>query len=250
LSSTNDLLGEKMKRLKKPLLSTNKTTKGNSAKMSSLKARIAELFSDQPDKKAAHLAKYLKISRSSVSSWMTGQTKTIAGDNAFGVAKFFGCNAEWVQSGKGRKYPERQQKTNEFSHDSIQFIPHIHWHQVFSWSVNMKAVSKAAIEWLPCPTASCGPRTYALTISDDSMTNPYPGQRSYPSGTVIYVDPDKPLKPGCRVVATIADDVVFREYRKDGGKLILKPLNPQYLPHEIDGTVQISGVVVGQYLAE
>lgn len=241
-----------MTRLKKTLLSTNKTTKGKSAKMPSLKARITELFRDQPDKKPAHLAKFLNISRSSVSSWMTGQTRTIAGDNAFGVAKFFGCNAEWVQSGKGRKYPERkqQQKTHELIHDTIKFIPHIHWHQVFNWSVNMNAVHKEVIEWLPCPTATCGPKTYALTIQDDSMTNPYPGQRSYPSGTVVYVDPDKALEPGCRVIATLADDVLFREYRKDGGKLILKPLNPQYLTHEVTDEVQIVGVVVGQYLAE
>jgi phage repressor protein C with HTH and peptisase S24 domain len=72
--------------------------------MSSLQERINELFNDQPEKKAADLARFAKISRSAVSDWRSGKTKTISGENAFSVAKFFGVNPEWVQTGNGKKY--------------------------------------------------------------------------------------------------------------------------------------------------
>jgi transcriptional regulator with XRE-family HTH domain len=69
-----------------------------------LQERINELFQGNPNKKPADLARYVKVSRSSVSSWMSGDTKTISGTNAFAVARFFGVKPEWVQNGNGDKY--------------------------------------------------------------------------------------------------------------------------------------------------
>ncbi len=100
-------------------------------------------------------------------------------------------------------------------------------------------------ELLPCPVP-IGPRGYALTVQGDSMTSPYPGDRSYPQGCVIYVDPDKPVTNGCRVVAHIdgTNDVTFKTYVEDAGQRFLKPLNPQYRTIDITEDTRICGVVV------
>lgn len=108
-----------------------------------------------------------------------------------------------------------------------------------------------AEEWLPCPR-SHGRHTFALRVRGDSMTNPYPGQRSYPEGTLIYVDPDEPVENGRRVVAKLldSDEVTFKVYAEDAGRRFLKPLNPQYPTLELTDGYQIVGVVIGSYLPE
>ncbi|MGZ5055190.1 MAG: LexA family transcriptional regulator [Methylobacter sp.] len=69
----------------------------------SLQERINELLNGPPITKAIDLAVYCGISRATVSAWTTGKVATISGDNAFKVARYFGVNPEWVQTGKGRK---------------------------------------------------------------------------------------------------------------------------------------------------
>lgn len=68
----------------------------------SLQERIRKLFADHPDKKPAHLARALGVSRAAVSRWMSGAVAEISSENAFAVGKFFGVNPEWVATGKGK----------------------------------------------------------------------------------------------------------------------------------------------------
>jgi len=83
----------------------------------SLQNRINELLHEQPTIKQIDIAKYCFISRGAVSDWVNGKTKTIAGENAFKVAKLFNVNPEWVQSGIGKKRNLDQEK--EKSHKPI-----------------------------------------------------------------------------------------------------------------------------------
>lgn len=106
-----------------------------------------------------------------------------------------------------------------------------------------------AEEWLPAPT-NAGPRTFALRVVNDSMTSPYPGQRSYPHGMIIYVDPDKEVINGSRVVARANGDYTFKSYIEDAGRKYLKPINPTYEKIDITDDVHICGVVIGSYLPE
>lgn len=106
-----------------------------------------------------------------------------------------------------------------------------------------------AEEWLPRPS-NAGPRSFAVRVDGDSMTSPYPGSRSYPSGTIIYVDPDKDLTNGCRVVARANGEYTFKCYAEDAGRKFLKPLNPQYQMIDITEDTHICGVVIGSYLPE
>jgi len=221
----------------------------------SLQERINELFSENPQHKPADLARFLGISRAAVSDWLSGKTKTIAGHNAIGVAKYFHVNFEWVQSGKGKKHATiLPEKINIDQHRTYirGYVPLVSWVQAGEWCESIESYShRDAEEWLPCPVAH-GKRTYALRVVGDSMTAQYPCAKSYPEGTIIFIDPDKQITNGCRVVAKLphSNDATFKEYREDGGKRYLKPLNPQYSMQEIDDDTQLCGVIIGQFLSE
>jgi SOS-response transcriptional repressor LexA len=103
-----------------------------------------------------------------------------------------------------------------------------------------------ADEWLPC-SRKYGPHAYALRVEGDSMVSPYPGTRSYPPGFIIYVDPDRAVTNGCRVIAKLpeSNEATFKIYSEDGGKRFLKPLNPQYPIIEMTDGMIVCGVVVG-----
>jgi SOS-response transcriptional repressor LexA len=125
-------------------------------------------------------------------------------------------------------------------------VPLISWVKAGNWceAIDLFNVGDAE-DWLPCPV-SHGPHTYCLRVCGDSMTNTIPGQKSYPEGTIIFVDPDRPVTNGCRVIAKIpgANEATFKEYREDSGKRYLKPLNQHYQMQEITDGVILCGVVI------
>jgi phage repressor protein C with HTH and peptisase S24 domain len=69
-----------------------------------LQERINSLFTDQPSKTNADLARFVGCSRATVTDWRNGKTKKIEGANAYKVASFFAADPEWVQTGKGEPY--------------------------------------------------------------------------------------------------------------------------------------------------
>ena len=103
--------------------------------------------------------------------------------------------------------------------------------------------------WIGCPT-DIGENSFALEVENDLMTSN--SGRSYPVGSFVFVDQDKPVKSGDRVIAVNLKtlDSVFREYVIEGSVSYLKPLNTQYSTKECDENTQIIGVVVGSYMAE
>ena len=129
-------------------------------------------------------------------------------------------------------------------------MPLIGWVRAGDWceSPDQFAVGDAE-EWLPRP-GNAGPRAFALRVQNDSMTAQHPAQRSYPEGTIIYVDPDKPVINGSRVVARAGGEYTFKTYVEDAGRKLLKPINPQYPTIDITEDVHICGVVIGSYLPE
>jgi len=106
-----------------------------------------------------------------------------------------------------------------------------------------------ADEWYPCPSRH-SKHTYALRVDGDSMTSTH--ARSYPHGTIIYVDPEVQPTNGCNVIAkrTSVNEATFKQYKVDSGSYYLIPLNPQYPTVEIDSTTRICGVIIGSYFPE
>lgn len=108
-----------------------------------------------------------------------------------------------------------------------------------------------AEDWIPT-MKKYGPHTYALRVIGDSMVLPYPSKDSIFPGTIIFVDPDKPLTNGSKVIARIegTDEATCKVFKEDMGRRFLNPQNPQYPAIEMDQTMQICGVVVGRYIEE
>ena len=131
-------------------------------------------------------------------------------------------------------------------HGKSTYVPLISWVQAGAWceAVEVYEISDAE-DWLPCPVPHSR-HTYILTVKGDSMTSPFPGQKSYPEGSLIYVDPEKQATNGCRVIAKLIDsnEVTFKEFREDGGKKYLRPINPQYPMQEMTDGAHICGVII------
>lgn len=129
-------------------------------------------------------------------------------------------------------------------------MPLIGWVKAGEWCESPDHFAPGdAEDWLPRP-ANAGVRSFALKVQNDSMTSPYPGQRSYPEGTIIYVDPDREIINGCRVVARVNGEYTFKTYVEDGGRKYLKPINPTYDKYDITEDTHICGVIIGSYLPE
>lgn len=93
-----------------------------------------------------------------------------------------------------------------------------------------------AEEWTEVYDGRPSKRAFALRVTGDSMTSPFPNVRSFPEGTIIIVDPDRGADPGDFVVAKDVDtqQATFKQLMQDGGRWFLKALNPAYPAIEID----------------
>ena len=90
-------------------------------------------------------------------------------------------------------------------------------------------------------------QAYALSVKGDSMVNPHGGQMTFLPGCRVIIDPGKAAEPGRYVIARLpgSNEVTFKQLVQDGGKLFLKPLNPQYPTVDFPVNGHVCGVVVG-----
>lgn len=205
------------------------------------------------------LSRLLGVSPVMVWSYRNGE-KLPRMSTATRIAGKLGVPVEWLLTGTGpgpgqpsaiREAPKEYGANIAAGPRIHGRVPLISWVQAggFCEAVDLFEPGDAE-EWLPCP-ASHSERAYALRVRGDSMTSPYPGQRSYPEGTVIFVDPDKPLVNGCRVIAKLDGEVTFKIYAEDLGRVYLRPINPSYPSLDVtDRDVAFCGVVIGSYIPE
>jgi len=128
-------------------------------------------------------------------------------------------------------------------------VPIIAWVLAGEFFDNTNPPSPALAEdWLFTSAEKTGPRSFALRVVGDAMGSPFPSGPTYPHGTIIVVDPDRPATVGCRVIAKRpGEEATFKVYTEDGGQRLLKPLNPQYPIIEMTGDYRICGVVTGRW---
>lgn len=101
---------------------------------------------------------------------------------------------------------------------------------------------------IPCPT-NHGPNTFATRVKDNTMTAQY--GRSYPEGSIIYIDPDRAeeARPGDRVFAMIEGEIPsFKLYGEADGERYLQSINLQY--PIISRPFEISGLVIGMWMPD
>ncbi|WP_444897753.1 LexA family protein [Microbulbifer sp. SSSA005] len=199
------------------------------------------------------LARLFHVSTVTIWSYRNGE-KLPRMSTATRIAETLGVSVDWLLIGAGNGPDEQSNSggSNVTQGPRIQGrIPLISWVQAGAFCEAVDLLEPGDAEaWLPCPAAHSD-RAYALRVSGDSMTSPYPGQRSYPEGTIIFVDPEKPLTNGCRVIAKLNDEVTFKTYAEDMGRTFLRPINPSYPSMDItDKDVSFCGVILGSYIPD
>jgi SOS-response transcriptional repressor LexA len=121
-------------------------------------------------------------------------------------------------------------------------VPLIEWNQL----TDDRASSLSPL--IPCPSQH-GPKTFATRVKDNTMTAQY--GRSYPEGSIIYIDPDKAHEalPGDRVLAIIEGKIPsFKLYNEADGERYLQSINLQY--PIITREFEIIGLVIGMWMPE
>lgn len=197
-----------------------------------------------------------KATTQAINKWLNCESMP-ARANMQILAGWLGVRPAWLQFGE---HPKRN--SNEVQEDmspctsnvspgpeNLGLVPLISWVQAgdFHEAIDPYAVGDAE-RVMPCPVPHSR-RTYALRIHGDSMTSPYPGQRSYPEGAIIYVDPEICVTNGARVIAKINNQATFKTYIEDAGRVYLKAINPSFPPLEVTGQeLHICGVIIGYYM--
>ena len=215
------------------------------------KRESAKLSQDQ-------VADYFDIGKSAVSGWERG-TSQPSYKKLEGLARVLHTSVDYLVSGKRDKSLASNNDLgdslaihNAEKIDVARRIPLISWISAGAWCESPDEFAPGdAEEWLPLPN-NASEQSFALRVDGDSMTAKEPGAaRSYPHGTIIYVDPNKQVTNGARVVARAPNGTyTFKTYFEDAGRMYLKAINSDYPPIDVTDNLHICGVVIGSYLPE
>lgn len=130
--------------------------------------------------------------------------------------------------------------------DMRGLVPLISWVTAGNWNPAADPLQPGEAEdWLPLPKKN-GKHTYALRVRGDSMTSPH--GKTYPDGCIIFVDPERRSpSTGDRIIAKLegTDEVTFKQFVSDAGRVWLKPLNPQY--PLITEEFKVLGTIIGKW---
>jgi SOS-response transcriptional repressor LexA len=193
-----------------------------------------------------------------ISKWLNGDAIAEA-DSMVALCSWLKVRREWLEYGVLPKQQVGNRNVLNIARDKesnvrkitrrFDKVPLISWVQAGAWcEANIETHDGES--WLSCPVA-ISESGYALKVLGDSMTNPGPG-RSYPTGSIIFVDPEAETKTGDRVIAQIprTNEATFKILVEDAGRQFLRPINPQYPIIEITEETHICGKVVGSFIPE
>jgi|TARA_B100000795_G_scaffold59975_1_gene40017 transcriptional regulator with XRE-family HTH domain len=210
--------------------------------MMDLGKRVKDLRKDQGWTQL-DLSKRTSLSRGRIAQIETNPVAEVKGESLVSLAKAFGYSTEQLLSEDelgllaGLKLQPITKKAPVISWDSLESI------------MNGTFMLNDNNQWVGCPH-DISDSSFALEVQNDVMTSN--NGRTYPRGTLIFIDQTRKPKTGDRVVAIDRDTLesVFREYVVDGGIRYLKPLNTVYPIQKCTDNTHIIGVIVGSYLAE
>jgi SOS-response transcriptional repressor LexA len=126
-------------------------------------------------------------------------------------------------------------------------VPLIAWTDTASWN-GASPVSVPVERWMPCIAYHSPGHTYALRVRGDSMTSSSGHLKSYPAGSIVFVDTQLTTpEDGDRIIARLDEtgEITFKSFKNDDGRRWLLPLNPKHEPIRVAFTVL--GTVVGKW---
>lgn len=150
------------------------------------------------------------------------------------IAAVCGVSAQWLATGDGSMKASSKNVTEARLRGKV---PVISWVQAGAFEgVEDVFHPGEAEEFEDVYEASVSGNAFALRVEGDSMVSPHTGERSFPPGTILIVDPNKTASAGDYVIAkdVLTQKATFKKLAHDGGRWYLKPLNPAYPTIEID----------------
>ena len=203
------------------------------------------------------LAKEIGVTKSAISQWETGTTKSMDSSKLLALASILDVSPNWLSDGKGEKHTIGIATIKDASRgmtvmqsnvtegpDITGRVPLISWVQAGSWAEIIDNHHPGdAEDWL-LTTAKVSNQAFALRVQGDSMTAPH--GTSIPEGSIVIVDPNQHCNNGNIVVARLEDsmEATLKKLVIDGNQKFLKPLNPAYPVIPINGNCQIIGKAV------
>lgn len=198
----------------------------------------------------ADLGRRLNVSAQTLNNW---KARGVSKEGAIAAEKEFGCSATWILEGEGQQDSAHRPGAvgavaNVHEIESRRSVPLISWVRAGDFEeVQDHLQPGEADEWIEVYDTKPGESAFALRVDGDSMTSPYPGELSFPEGTIIVVDPLRGAAAGDFVVAkdVHTQRATFKKLTTDGGRWYLKPLNPAYPIIEIDDpSMRVIGRVI------
>ncbi len=207
-----------------------------------IRSQLAKLRMTQRE-----LAEQAGISQVMVHKLLSGKSNSTS--KILELARTLECTPDWLVNGEGSV--DSLAIANVKQELQSKIVPLISWVQAGIFCDNDIPIPiDETTTYYPCPVASAGPNTYALKVIGDSMTSTS-GSRSYPEGTIIFVDPDLAPLTSKRVIARLNSGITFKQLMEnENGTLYLKPLNDRHeLIYPEDG-MHVCGVVIGAFMPE
>lgn len=168
--------------------------------------------------------------------------------NIVSLARALGCDPVWLETGEGG--PEGASNV-EPGPKVLGKVPLISWVQAGAWAGAQDLLAPGDAEaWLAYP-GNGKHGAFALRVRGDSMTAAVGSGRTYPEGSIIFVDPERRMPMnGERIIAKLSgtDEVTFKVYKNEDGRQWLQPLNPTHEP--IRDEFKVLGTVFGKWEPE
>ncbi len=182
------------------------------------------------------------VSQVTIHKLLSGKTNSTA--KIVELANALECEPQWLLHGSGTP------KEPNYTYSSVFKVPLLKWDQVsVFFENNFKATENKTI-LIPCISDNPNRKVFALEVKGDSMESPTE-PRSYPAGTIVFIDPEQKITPGKKVIAQTEKGVTFKQFMEDeNGKNYLKPLNPQHSLTPITDSDTLYGVIFGSYMPE
>jgi len=199
---------------------------GLNASMSQTLAQRLRAARKDRDWTQEDLAKRSGVLQSDISKIERGQTLRPLGLLALASAPQ--CDPFWLETGNGQKSPTVGNVTPAKARSQV---PLISWVAAGNWGeVTDMFQPGEAEEYVEVYETAASSNTFALRVSGDSMVSPYPGDHSFPPGTILIVDPNRASNAGDFVIAkdVATQMATFKKLVHDAGRWFLKPLNPAY----------------------
>lgn len=181
----------------------------------------------------ASLAKSIGKSQSSIAAIEAGRNKETT--NIASLAMALGVNAVWLETGKGTPFGSSP-NVRELG-IPLNTVPIVSWVTAGHWAQAIDLLQPGEGERIST-SIKVRPHTYALIVDGDSM------EPEFTDGDIIIVEPEEEPVPGKFVIIRQnGDEATFKQLISDGGRWLLKPLNPRYPVMEMRDDAVFCGVV-------